>query len=80
MIKIFWTNRAKKDLGSIYDFIAIDSAYYANLVINAIIITVGKLKDFPGMGRIVPELDDASIREVFYKNYRIVYRIKGSTL
>jgi hypothetical protein len=29
-------------------------------------------------GRIVPELKDSAAREIFFKTYRIVYRIKGT--
>jgi plasmid stabilization system protein ParE len=32
------------------------------------------------MGRIVPELDEANIRELILRNYRIIYRISGDTL
>ena len=33
------------------------------------------LKKFPQRGRIVPELRDASVREIFVKQYRLIYEI-----
>ncbi len=34
---------------------------------------VGRLDAFPRSGRAVPEIADAAIREVVYREYRIVY-------
>jgi len=31
---------------------------------------------FPEIGRIVPEYADPKMREIIYRNYRIVYRIE----
>ena len=33
-------------------------------------------REFPLAGRIVPEFDDESIREVFAYDYRIIYRVE----
>lgn len=33
----------------------------------------------PKIGRIVPEFDREDIREIFHKNYRIVYKIASDT-
>ncbi len=35
------------------------------------------LSTFPERGRIVPELGYPDMREIIFKNYRIVYRIRG---
>jgi len=32
------------------------------------------------MGRIVPELENAEIREIIYRNFRVVYRLKENIL
>jgi toxin ParE1/3/4 len=47
--------------------------YYSNIMKN-----IKKLKDFPKIGRIVPETEDLfydKYRELLYKNFRIIYRI-----
>jgi plasmid stabilization system protein ParE len=31
-------------------------------------------------GRVVPEYDDASIREIFVYSYRLMYRVEGDTV
>ncbi len=45
---------------------------------NAILGKVKSLKDFPKMGRLVPEFEDVfynKYREVIFENFRIIYRI-----
>jgi plasmid stabilization system protein ParE len=37
---------------------------------------VERLSTFPESGRMVPERNDPSIREVVVKPYRVVYRLK----
>ena len=33
------------------------------------------LKTFPHIGRILEDINDENVREIFYQNYRIVYHI-----
>jgi toxin ParE1/3/4 len=74
--KLLWSPQALRDLEGIRDYIAIDSARYAALVIERIVTGVERLATFPEAGRIVPERNDPSIREVIVKPYRVVYRLK----
>lgn len=39
-----------------------------------------QLKDFPKSGRIVPELNKETIREIFYGNYRIIYKLEPTRI
>jgi toxin ParE1/3/4 len=32
---------------------------------------------FPGIGKVVPEYQNPDIRELIYRNYRLVYKIKS---
>ncbi|MBN1803532.1 MAG: type II toxin-antitoxin system RelE/ParE family toxin [Candidatus Lokiarchaeota archaeon] len=64
-----------EDLSEIKDYIARDSAAYAKIFINKLYDSVQKLVEFPKIGRIVPELNNALIRELLFQNYRIIYRI-----
>ena len=41
---------------------------------------IKSIPDFPNKGRIVPEYIDKNLRELIYKNYRIVYRIKNDII
>ncbi len=75
-MKIFWTKESKENLLSIGRFISIDNSQAAARTISNIRKRVLPLKDKAFLGRIVPETGDKSIREIIYKNYRIVYQIK----
>ncbi|MHB8073180.1 type II toxin-antitoxin system RelE/ParE family toxin [Desulfosporosinus fructosivorans] len=70
-----WSKPSKQDLRHIYDFIAKDSAHYAQQVITTIVEKVDKLNIFPYMGRIVPEKNEEEIREILIYSYRIIYQI-----
>jgi len=72
-----WSGPAKKDLRQIHGYIAKDSKYYAKNVTQNIVAKTEKLKDFPEIGRVVPEIDDPNVRELFVYSYRLVYEIKS---
>ncbi|MCP3977738.1 MAG: type II toxin-antitoxin system RelE/ParE family toxin [bacterium] len=62
---------------SIRSFVSRDSPHYAELLIRRLVAAVDRLRSFPTSGRVVPEFGDASLREVVWRNYRIVYRRVG---
>ena len=70
-----WSVPARNDLKQIHDFIAKDSKYYARKVIQDIVAKTETLNDFPEAGRVVPEMSDQNIRELFVYSYRLVYEI-----
>lgn len=76
MVKVIWTDLAIADLKSIHDFIARDSKTYAENFVNKIIQRVDQLEAFPNSGRVVPEFNNENLRELIFKNYRIVYRVQ----
>jgi len=80
MAKIIWTPQSLSDLDSVAEYIAKDSIYYAILFVENIIKSVESLELFPQMGRVVPEYQNKSIREIFYKSYRIIYEIQNTTI
>ena len=76
MVRIEWTDRSLEDLNHIHNYIARDSKSYATVFSKKLYETVQKLKDFPNMGRIVPEVNIPSVREIIFQNYRIIYRVR----
>ena len=52
-----------------------DSKGYADKFIDKMVSRVGQLETFPKSGRVVPEFNTETIRELIEGNYRIVYRI-----
>ncbi len=80
MTLLVWTRRAIEDVQSIQQFIAQDSPHYAQLVAQQLIASVERLPAFPQSGRVVPEINDPTIREVIHGHYRIVYRLIHSEI
>lgn len=76
MTPVIWAPQAIEDVEAIRTYVARDSAHYADLLVERIVVAVGRLETFPRSGRVVPEVGDESLREVVYENYRIVYRVK----
>ena len=76
MGKVRWTEKASKNLQAIHDFISRDSKSYAHRFIKSLIKRTIRLEMLPYSGRIVPELESVGLREVIYRNYRIVYRVE----
>ena len=77
---VIWSIPAKHDLKKIHDYIADDSQYYALKVSQEFVEKSNILIDFPKMGRIVPEIDDPKIRELFIYSYRLIYEISDKSI
>jgi plasmid stabilization system protein ParE len=76
MAEIRWTLQAADDLEALTEFISVDSPQYAQLFALDVLKAIERLAPFPRSGRIVPELGNATIREIILGNYRIVYRLR----
>jgi len=72
---VVWSPEAIEDAEAIAAYINRDSPWYAKAVVSKIVETVENIPDYPEMGRAVPELGDAAIRERFVHRYRIIYRL-----
>ena len=75
-MKITWSPLAVERLQGISDFISKDNITAANKLVDNIFRKVGSLTRYYLRGRIVPEANRQDIREVFVKEYRIIYRIE----
>jgi toxin ParE1/3/4 len=77
MVKVIWTEFAIEDLRSIHAYISQDSKVYADRFIEKIITRVEQLETYPQSGRVVPEFNVDSLRELIEGNYRIIYKINS---
>lgn len=77
---LVWSDEAEKDLDSISEYIARDSIYYAQRTIERIINRGKQIQAFPFSGVKVPEYNDPNIRQVWDKNYRIIYHIGNNRI
>ena len=78
--RLIWSPQAIEDIQSIAEYIARDSAFYAGSTVERIFQAPEKLVQFPKLGRVVPEKNDDSIREIFVFQYRIIYEIVASEI
>ena len=76
MAEVIWTEPALIDLHDIFEHVARDSLTYAEKFVNRVVVAVKRLELFPCCGRIVPEFNNESIRELIYEVYRIIYVIR----
>ena len=70
-----WTERASADLLGIGDYIAQDNPSAARAWVARLRLRAAKAAIAPRGGRVVPELGQENVREVFLRTYRIVYRV-----
>jgi plasmid stabilization system protein ParE len=78
MTNINWTQTALNDLAGIRDFISRDSVYYAEKFVDDTFQAVEHLQIFPKSGRVVPERNDPTFREIIFGSYRIMYSISSN--
>ncbi len=75
-LEVKWSPEATEDLESIAEYVARDSEFYARAVVTEILAVSRAIREFPLIGRVVPEIGDEQIRERFVYSYRMVYRIE----
>jgi addiction module RelE/StbE family toxin len=73
---ITWAESALEDLESIAAFIGRDSPHYALTVTQTLFTAVEILRESPQAGRVVPEYGKPDLRELIWRQYRIVYKIE----
>ncbi len=76
-LKIVISPEAIGDLKNIVSYIAPHNATAAVRLGNELIRRTKILADFPEIGRRVPESPVPTIREIIYRSYRILYRVKS---
>ena len=80
-MNIKWTDQAEDRVYDIASYIALDSTDEAVKWVDEIFNYVKRLENFPESGRVVPELASRQdLRELVFKNYRIIYRIEKTTV
>jgi toxin ParE1/3/4 len=73
--RVGWTESAWQELEAAAQCIARDSSYFASALIHEARLAAQSLRKSPNRGRVVPELRDNSVREIFVKQYRLIYEV-----
>ncbi len=75
-MKLFWTKEALLRLLEIEEYISRDNPVAAVDFVDKLISLAETIVDNPEKVRVVPELALENIRELLFRNYRIVYLVK----
>lgn len=74
-MRVVWTEPAETDVEDLFDYIARDSAIYAERFIDRILDAVVKLAEHRRIGRKVPEANAEHIRDLIVQSQRVIYAI-----
>lgn len=77
MAQVRWSLTAGNDLQDIEDFIARDSALHAITFVDRVVESAETLLKTPRIGRMVPEFNRPDLRELIFRDYRIVYLLQN---
>ncbi len=75
-MRVEWSDYASDDLDELVRYISRDSEIYARLFAERVVLTTQRLKDFPESGRMIPEVENQTLREIIVQGYRVMYRVE----
>lgn len=73
MAQVTWTLQSLDDLTAIAEYHEAISPDYAALLIREIFAVEQQLQAFPASGRVVPESNISTFRELIVRGYRVIY-------
>lgn len=76
--EVVWAESARDALDAVITYIGEDSQQPALRVLDEALRAGGSLATFAERGRVVPELNDPAIREVFVYKYRLQYEVSDT--
>ena len=79
-MKIIWQPLALERVHEIIDLIARDRPIAAEKWAAGLFDLVERLQRSPKRGRMVPEVGREEIRELLYRNHRIIYRLDSDSV
>lgn len=75
MATIRWSSQARKDLEALSDHLREVAPAYAERFEEQVFEATRRLEVFPRSGRVIPEAEEEQLREVIYRDYRIMYHV-----
>lgn len=80
MADVNWSAESKRDLKAIAEYFETSSPEYSKYIVQNIYNSISELKEFPEMGRMVPELGNENFRERIIDGYRVIYLFQKSSV
>jgi len=75
-MRVEWSDLARDDLDELVRYISRDSAFYARRFGEKVVLATRRLREFPESGRMIPEAEDETLREIIVQGYRVMYRLE----
>ena len=75
VFRIHYTTRALSEIDEQVDYVARTSPTRASLFVDAIFRQIDLPKTHPRIGRVVPETGKEAVRELLFRQYRIIYHV-----
>ena len=66
---------ARDDLDDLVRYISRDSAFYARRFGQKVILATRRIKEYPESGRMIPEAEDKTLREIIVQGYRVTHSV-----
>jgi len=80
MAQVRWSLTAGNDLQDIENFIARDSVLHAITFVDRMVESTETLLTNSHIGRVVPEFNRDDLREVLFRQYRVIYLLQDETI
>lgn len=80
MVEVVWTEPALQSLDEITDYISLDNLKAAQSLVKKVFDKVELLKNQPGLGKQIPELETSIYREILVIPCRVFYRLEKNVL
>ena len=72
-MRVLWAGPALRELEESLDYIAREAPEAADRIGHKVHGAVGRLAQFPDLGRMVPEIEDPFLREIIEPPFRVIY-------
>jgi toxin ParE1/3/4 len=76
--QVVWTEGALDELDAALEFVASESRQGALHLLDNVLSSVESLSTLAERGRVVPERQDLSVREIFVGDHRLLYLVADS--
>jgi plasmid stabilization system protein ParE len=73
--QVVWTDQAQRMLDTAVAYVAQDSQPAAQRLLIQALDTAASLDTLSERGRVVPELNQPTVRELFVQRYRLIYEV-----
>jgi addiction module RelE/StbE family toxin len=78
MVKVSWSKQAIEDIHRIQEYYSGFAVNFSIQLVDQIFEKESLISNHPEIGRVVPELNNKSVREIIFRNFRIIYAIFDS--